>query len=480
MFVRQFYVESLGHYSYLIGSLEAGVGFAVDPKRDVADYVDEAEAMGLRITHILETHLHNDYVSGARQLAAATGATIGHSAAAGLAYPHQPLHEGDILRFGELEVRVLETPGHTPEHLAYVLYDTDAQPRCPGPDPQRRRSARRLGRPARSAGARAGPHAGAAALRQPPRQDLACGRRHAGVADARRGLVLRRGDLDLAHLDGGLREGHQSLFAGGRQGNVCRRRAARAAGLPAYYRRMRPTNQQGPRVIETLPRPVGLARRTSPRRCAPPTASRWTRARRRPSVERTCRARSMWPLAAYSAPGQAPSCLPDRPIFLITERTEDVEEAVCQLMRIGLEAIPAFLRGGLMAWTEAGLPVDTIGQISAQELWDDVDGPRALQPLDVRRDDEWQAGHIPGALHIVGNDIPDQMERLPRDRPIAVVCGSGYRSSVAASLLRRAGFPDVRNVIGGMAAWDALNYPAEKDSTAPAGSNGRRSRIGTS
>src|SRR6476661_1862157 len=120
MFVRQFYVESLGHYSYLIGSLEAGVGFAVDPKRDVADYVDAAGAMGLRITHILETHLHNDYVSGARQLAAATGATIGHSAAAGLAYPHQPLREGDILRFGELEVRVLETPGHTPEHLAYV------------------------------------------------------------------------------------------------------------------------------------------------------------------------------------------------------------------------------------------------------------------------------------------------------------------------------------------------------------------------
>ena len=125
--------------------------------------------------------------------------------------------------------------------------------------------------------------------------------------------------------------------------------------------------------------------------------------------------------------------------------------------------IPAYLRGGLTAWTEAGLPVDTIAQISAQELRRDVDGPRAMQPLDVRRDEEWQEGYIPGALHIVGNDIATEAERLPRDRPIAVVCGGGYRSSVAASLLRRAGFPDVRNVIGGMSAWNALNYPTENN-----------------
>src|SRR5689334_23970320 len=123
MFLQQFYVESLGHYSYLIGSLDAHVAFVVDPKRDIEDYLAAARAQGLRITHILETHLHNDYVSGSRELAAATGATIGHSAEAGLTYAHQPLHDGDTLRFGELEVRVLRTPGHTPEHLAYTIFD---------------------------------------------------------------------------------------------------------------------------------------------------------------------------------------------------------------------------------------------------------------------------------------------------------------------------------------------------------------------
>src|SRR5690349_18528396 len=123
MFLQQFYVESLGHYSYLIGSTDVGVAFVVDPKRDIEDYVETARAAGLRITHILETHLHNDYVSGSRELAAATGAAICHNAAAQLAYEHHPLHEGDTLTFGELEVRVLETPGHTPEHLCYTVFD---------------------------------------------------------------------------------------------------------------------------------------------------------------------------------------------------------------------------------------------------------------------------------------------------------------------------------------------------------------------
>src|SRR5947209_2760262 len=123
MFIEQFYVENLGHFSYLIGSRDAGVAFVVDPKRDVEDYLATAQAENLQITHILETHLHNDYVSGSRELAAATGATICHSAEAHLAYDHHPLHEGDTLNFGELQVRVLRTPGHTPEHLCYTVYD---------------------------------------------------------------------------------------------------------------------------------------------------------------------------------------------------------------------------------------------------------------------------------------------------------------------------------------------------------------------
>src|ERR1043165_2850053 len=107
MFVQQFYVPSLGHYSYLIGSTDAGLGFVVDPKRDIEDYIETARAQGLRITHILETHLHNDYVSGSRVLAAATRPTICHSAEADLTYDHQPLRDGDKLLFGELQVCVL-------------------------------------------------------------------------------------------------------------------------------------------------------------------------------------------------------------------------------------------------------------------------------------------------------------------------------------------------------------------------------------
>jgi hydroxyacylglutathione hydrolase len=469
MFVRQFYVESLGHYSYLIGSLKDGVGFAVDPKRDIEDYLAAAGAMGLRITHILETHLHNDYVSGARQLAAATGATIGHSAAAGLAYPHLPLREGDTLPFGELEVRVLETPGHTPEHLAYVVYDTERSRDVPslilsGGD----LLVGSVGRPDLL-----GPELGRALAPQ--------------LYDSLHGKILRVGDGTQVLPTHGAGSSCGAAISSTRTSTVGYEKATNpylqasdkdafvAAVLhgqptvPAYYRRMRPTNQQGPRVTDGFPRPVPLA-----------PADFEAALRTGDGIALDTRAAAAF--GGAHLPGAinvgldgsfstwAGSVLPTgRPLYLITERPDDVAEAVCQLMRIGFEEIPAYLRGGLTAWTEAGRPVDTIAQISAQELWRDVEGPRAMQPLDVRRDEEWQEGSIPGALHIVGNDIPTEAERLPRDRPIAVVCGGGYRSSVAASLLRRAGFPDVRNVIGGMSAWNALNYPTEKEPAARGG-----------
>ena len=129
MYLRQFFIEGLGHGSYVVGDEAAGVGAVIDPRRDFDVYVGAAQEAGLAIAHVLETHTHNDYVSGAKELAAATGATLwasGANGGAGLRYPFRPLTEGDAVRVGAITLRVVETPGHTPEHLAYCAYEGDA------------------------------------------------------------------------------------------------------------------------------------------------------------------------------------------------------------------------------------------------------------------------------------------------------------------------------------------------------------------
>ncbi|HMA33370.1 MAG TPA: rhodanese-like domain-containing protein [Chloroflexia bacterium] len=459
MFLQQFYVPSLGHYSYLIGSTEAGVAFVADPKRDIDDYLTTAQALGLRITHILDTHLHNDYVSGSRELAAATGATICHSAAAQLGYAHQPLDEGAILRFGELEVRVLETPGHTPEHLAYVIYDTTRSTTLP--------SAVLTG--------------GDLLVGSVGRPDLLgeeLGRQLAPqLYDSIHEKILPVGDAVQIWPTHGAGSSCGAAISSTRTSTIGYEKVAnpylqhpsRAAfvaavlhgqpTVPAYYRRMRPINQQGPRVVGRFPGPAPLA-----------PADFQCRAQTGDAVVLDTR----MPLAFGGAhiPGAinvgldnnfttwAGSVVPAGvPLYLVLEAAAQVGEVVCQLMRIGYEQIPGYLLGGMPAWTAAGLPLTTLPQLTVQDLQAQLAQANAPQVIDVRKEDEWQEGHIAGALHIVGNDVVPGAAGLPHDRPLALICGGGYRSSVASSLLQRAGFTRVANVLGGMSAWNQLHLP---------------------
>ncbi len=462
MFLHQFHVESLGHYSYLVGSDQSGDAFVVDPRRDIQEYIDLARARVLRITHIFETHVHNDYVSGARELAAATGARIHGSAEAGLQFEHVPVREGDEFRFGELVVRVLGTPGHTPEHVSYVVADS-ARSDAPaliftGGD----LLVGSIGRPdllGRDIGRELAPQLFESLrtkiLAQPDFVTV-LPTHGAGSACGANLSSTRTSTIGYERITNPYLQAHSAKV-------FTELALAGQPTIPAYYDRMRALNQRGPRVLGTLPRPLGM------------TPDEVDQALQDGAVLVDGRQSSAF--GGAHIPGSfnvgigprftmwAGSVLPPgRPVLLVVDNQADVDEAVRQLIRIGYDDISGYLAGGIDAWLLAGKPVQQVPQLSVHELLPELEqNGSAPRVLDVRSPSEWDAGHIAGAVHVPGGELPARFDEVPRDKTVAIVCGSGYRSSVAASVLQREGFKRVMNVAGGMTAWDRARYPITKN-----------------
>jgi hydroxyacylglutathione hydrolase len=461
MLLQQFYVESLGHYSYLIGADSEPVGFVVDPKRDIQDYLDAARQQSLQITHIFETHLHNDYVSGALELAAVTGARVHSGAGAESGFERVPIKEGDEFRFGELLVRVLETPGHTPEHVCYTVADTSRSDlptvMLTGGD----LLVGSVGRPdllGKELGEQLAPklydslhhkiltHEDYVAVLPTHGAGSSCG---ANISKTRTSTI-------------GYERRTNPFLQQKTQDDFIRFVLAGQPAIPAYYNRMRPTNQQGPRVLGTLPEP----------RAMPPYEVEKAVANGAVVIDgRMPAAFGGAHIAGAYSIGLGPnfstwvgSVVPtDRPIVLVLDHSSDVEEAVRQLIRTGYEQIEGYLAGGIDAWLAEGEPVVHVPQISAHELREALSrNGQAPHVLDVRSSSEWQASHIDGALHIPGGDLPGRIEEVPWRENLAVICGSGYRSSVGTSILQQHEFHDVVNVIGGMTAWHHADYPTTK------------------
>ncbi|HVA24051.1 MAG TPA: rhodanese-like domain-containing protein [Chloroflexota bacterium] len=458
MFLHQLHIESLGHYSYLVASDQTGTAFVVDPKRDVQDYLDLARARQLRVTHIFETHVHNDYVSGARELAAASGARLHASADAALQFEHVPVKEGDEFRFGELLVRVLSTPGHTPEHVSYLVSDT-ARSDAPaliftGGD----LLVGSIGRPdllGQDIGRQLAPQLfeslHSRILSQPDFVTVlpthgagsACG---ANLSSTRTSTIGYE-RITNPYLQPQTARAFTDLALSGQP------------TIPAYYDRMRALNQSGPRVLGSLPQPRPMA------------LDEVEQALRDGAVLLDGRQPSAF--GGAHIPGSFNAGIGPRftmwvgsvvpanvPVLLVMDSLADVDEAVRQLIRVGYDDIPGYLAGGIDAWLLAGKSVQQVPQIAVHALLPELaNNGAASRVLDVRSAAEWDGGHIAGAIHIPGGDLPGHVADVPRDKTVAIVCGSGYRSSVAASVLQREGFEHVMNVVGGMTAWDQAHYP---------------------
>jgi hydroxyacylglutathione hydrolase len=240
---------------------------------------------------------------------------------------------------------------------------------------------------------------------------------------------------------------------------------ASAPPFPRYYRRMKRVNATGPPLLDPLPGQHALDVEDFHRRVGAGHVVIDLRDQTAFGAGHIPRALgigagrmlSMW--AAWVVPY-------DTPLLLVGDDS-DIDEAARALIRVGLDDVQGSLGGGMSAWTKSGLPLEHTTQIAPRELQHQLAARDRPQVLDVRTDDEWRDGHLPGALHIVGGYLPERVGEVPRGRPLVVMCGTGYRSTVAASVLERAGFTHITNLTGGMKAWKDAGLETTREDQAP-------------
>ena len=457
MFVAQFVDEGLGNATHLFGSREAKVAAIVDPLRDVDQYLAAAEKYGVQIRYALDTHLHNDFVSGAREIAARTGAKVVAGADAGLAFDHVALREGESVDLAELKVTAIATPGHTPEHVAYAVHAN--------------------GSPA------AVFSGGALIVGGAARTDLLGAENSVPLArqlyHSLHDKLLKLPDAVSVFPTHGAGSFCAAPATSERQTTIGRERAynplARATsedefvrraldGLPsypAYFGKLRPVNQQGPKVLGGLPQLEPLP----PAKVQALAADGVSVLDVRPPPlflrGHVPGAYGIWVAAPLTT--WAGWLIPfGAPLVLVSHGTRDRDEAVRQLVRIGYDDLRGFLDGGMAAWEAAKLPVERVPLVAPYEIADRLGKPDGPVVLDVRQDDEWADGHIPGAMHIENGRLPWDDLPLPRDRRIVVHCHTGNRSTSGASVLLRRGYRDVAVLDGGYDAWSSWGFPIER------------------
>ena len=477
MFIRQFQIDGLGHLSTLIGDEEAGLAAVVDPRRDVDIYVATARAHGLRISHAIETHLHNDYVSGSRELAAVTGAEQLIGAGAGLAYEHRPMADDDVAAVGALSFRVVDTPGHTPEHVAYSVADTSraAEPVLLFTGGSLLVGA--VGRTDLLGAEHARPYA--EQMFHSLHDRILAHEDFVGVFPTHgAGSLCSTGIGSTLNSTIGFERRYNPLLQPGEVDAFARALLAGQPAVPRYFARMRPTNQAGPRILGGIPGPTPMSLDELRRLVADGGLVIDLRSPREFAAGHLPSSLSI-PAGSSFATWLGWVVDYDRPAVLILPDDDPGtgspggmpggawDDAIRQALRIGHESIAGHLDGGFARWAAAGLPVESNGRLTVDELAAAVDRGGAQAPLviDVRQASEYEAGHLDGAWHIGAGELPGRLDELPRDRPIATICGAGYRASVAASLLDAAGFTNVSAVADGVDAWTARGLPLERGRT---------------
>ncbi|MCO5175921.1 MAG: rhodanese-like domain-containing protein [Thermomicrobiales bacterium] len=454
MLFQRIYTDGLAQASFLLGSESTDEAVVIDPRRDVDVYLSYAKSHQLTIRYVLETHIHADFASGARELAARSGATACLSAVGETEFAHQPLNDGDVLTVGELQIEALLTPGHTPEHLCFLVRDTSDT--------------------AAPAMLFSGDALFVGAVGRP---DLLGEEHTRKLADALYDTIHER--LMALNDDVIVYPGHGAGSACGKaigdaesttmgqekRFNYAFQPMDREAFVrlmlddlpltPVYFPVMKQLNKAGPAILNGVPQPprvsdAALAELVEQAgqtvtlvdvRTADEFGAGYLRGSLNIGV-----GDSMANWAGWSVPY-------DRPIVLVVADESQVEPAVTQLIRIGLDDVSGYVVADVDGWESTGLPVDRVEQlvpaaVEARLASDDV------QLVDVRNKAEFALGHIDGAVHLPVEEIArGTVEGVSRSTPIIVTCAAGYRSSLAASLLKQRGFEDVANLSGGMGAW---------------------------
>jgi glyoxylase-like metal-dependent hydrolase (beta-lactamase superfamily II)/rhodanese-related sulfurtransferase len=465
MFFKQFFLACLAHASYMIGS--EGEACVVDPQRDVEQYLEEAEKNGLKIKYILETHVHADFVGGHRELANRTGAEIIFSKRAGAEFQHRGVDDGDSIEFGKVRLDVLATPGHTPESICILVTDKEQSEKPSMVLTGDTLFIGDVGRP-----------------------DLVGAKGHtseemAGLLyDSLRNKLLTLDDEVLvypAHGAGSLCGKNMSTerfstIGQQRKFNYALKEMTKEEFIsmmctdlpevPAYFTAAVAKNKEGAKSLKELSEPKAM------------TAQQVKEAMDRGHLVVDVRSNTLY--GAGHVPGSiniglggqfaswAGSLIPmDTPIILVVEEKEGINEAVTRLARAGHESVIGYLDGGIYAWTKSGHDTGETPQITIDQLKEKMEEEGDLQIIDVRRKGEYDAGHVPGAKNIPLGELKRNLDKIDKQRPTAIICASGYRSSISTYILKDSGVTYVYNTIGGTNAWRTAGYEIEMPANAP-------------
>lgn len=455
------YTDGLAQISYLVGDSKAAVAAVIDPRRDIEIYLEMARDKGLRIAYVIESHIHADFASGAQTLAARTSAELVGGRSADYGFTLRQAADGEVLELGQVSLEVVHSPGHTPEHISLLMRDSQqgdepfalftgdtlfnldvGRPDLLGEDSTRRLAAQLYG----TLFTRYVPLGERIEIYPCHGAGSACGK---SIGD-RRHFTL----------------GNELLFNPAL--NQPRSEAQFVDWLladmpepPRHYARLKKLNARAAAQMEGPRLPLPLApddfrQRTEDQRAV-----------------QLVDLRSILAFGGGHVPGALNIALQNEfvnwagwmlddqpPIYLIGENAAQIQQATLQLYRIGLDRVEGFLRNGMTDWQNAGLPLERIGQWTVHELEERRDRPE-VQVLDVRAPGEVEQGRVPGAQHAFVAHLPEGLERLDHHKTVATYCGSGYRASIAASILKREGFSEVVNIPGSWNAWQRHELPVQ-------------------
>lgn len=450
MKLRRFETPGIAHYAYLLA--DGGVAALVDPRRDVDEYLNAARELGVRIQYVIETHRQEDFVMGSSYLAERTGAEVVNGQHDCFGRGDIRMADGDKLELGSLTIVALHTPGHTPESMCYAVYADESDDEAwgvftgdtlffgdtgrtdlPGED-EAVENARRIYDSVHDKLAGLGDSALVLPAHGP-------------------GSVCGSGMAPRPHSTIGQEKLYNVVFTRDRE-TFAEKKGGERLPRPPYFRHMEKVNLDGGMAPALRCGDVSLL---SPGEMAS-----------RPTDSVLIDVREPEAYASSHMPDAYAVWLGGLPIFggwvashedvvyLCTDDDAQVDEAMLHLTRIGIDDIRGALRGGFGTWRSSGRPQKKTGVIFPKELAEQLDD---IAVLDVREPDEFASGHIPGAKNIYVGHLEDELASLDLDksRPIAVTCGVGHRAGVAVSMLCREGFEDVRNLLGGMKAWHALD-----------------------
>lgn len=477
MYLQYFFDEQLAQASYIVGCQATGEAIIIDPSRHITPYITAAKAQNLRIVAAAETHIHADIVSGGRELAEQTGASLylSHEGGADWQYQNIPdsqhvaLRDGDTFHIGNISFDVMHTPGHTPESLSFILTDHGGMTDEP-------------------MGIFTGDFVFVGDIGRPDLLEKAAGETGSAETSAQDMFAsLQRFKTLPDHLQ--VWPGHGAGSACGKamdavpsstvgfekianwaltETDEARFVATLLDGQPEppkYFAHMKRINREGPALLSTLTAPVTLS-------ATPETLYNF--------VDNEDQVLDVRPAAAFAAE-HVPGTLnipfnrsfshwagwlldEHQPLYLIVEDGQ-AKTVIQKLYNIGIDNIAGYFTTDIIDdYATAGYHIQSYQEATPADIAADIQAGRR-QLIDVRQEDEWQKGHIPEAQHIMLGYLAESLHQQPNDKPIVVQCQSGGRSAIAASLLQKHGFPEVTNMTGGFSHWQKESLPQTNEST---------------